>query len=182
MLLAAFFLTKSLITTKMIKDLIKNLIMRINIEGRYFMEKRKRSVIMAILRTRRVWMEHAKAVAHEMGIPDSYRMIIMYLLREPGANQKDIADFCNVTTAAINQTVKEMIATGYLEKKTDEQDRRYTKLYLTEKGREIALKLREKLRVSDEVITAAITPEKEAEMIELLDKIQECIRRDLTSC
>ena len=56
--------------------------------------------------------------------------------------------------------MKEMIATGYSEKQTDEQDRRYTKLYLTEKGREIALKLREKLRVSDEVITAAITPEK----------------------
>lgn len=146
------------------------------------MEKRKRTVMMALSRTRRAWMEHTKAVAQEMGIPDSYRAIIMYLLREPGANQKDIADFCNVTTAAINQTVKEMIATGYLEKKTDEQDRRYTKLYLTEKGREIALKLREKLRVSDEVITAAITPEKEAEMIELLDKIQECIRRDLTSC
>ena len=146
------------------------------------MEKRKKTVIMSILRTRRAWMEHAKAVAHEMGIPDSYRMIIMYLLREPGANQKDIADFANITTAAVNQTVKEMLAKGYLEKETDQNDRRYTKLFLTEKGREIAWKLREKLRISDEAITQAITPEKEAEMIELLDKIQDCIRRDLTSC
>jgi DNA-binding MarR family transcriptional regulator len=146
------------------------------------MEKRKRTVMMAIARTRRVWMDHTKALAQEIGIPDSYRMVIMYLVREPGANQKDIAEFANITTAAVNQTVKEMIANGYLEKQTDEKDRRYTKLYLTEKGREIALKLKEKLHISDEVITAAITPEKEAEMIELLDKIQECIRRDLTSC
>jgi DNA-binding MarR family transcriptional regulator len=146
------------------------------------MEKRKRTVMMAIARTRRVWMDHTKALAQEIGIPDSYRMVIMYLVREPGANQKDIAEFANITTAAVNQTVKEMIANGYLEKQTDEKDRRYTKLYLTEKGGEIALKLKEKLHISDEVITAAITPEKEAEMIELLDKIQECIRRDLTSC
>ena len=146
------------------------------------MEKRKRTVMMAIARTRRVWMDYTKALAQEIGIPDSYRMVIMYLVREPGANQKDIAEFANITTAAVNQTVKEMIANGYLEKQTDEKDRRYTKLYLTEKGREIALKLKEKLHISDEVITAAITPEKEAEMIELLDKIQECIRRNLTSC
>lgn len=146
------------------------------------MEQRKRTVMMALSRTRRAWMDHTKAVAQEMGIPDSYRLVIMYLIREPGANQKDIAEFANITTAAVNQTVKEMIANGYLEKQTDEKDRRYTKLYLTEKGREIALKLREKLHTSDEVITAAITPEKEAEMIALLDKIHDCIRRDLTSC
>ena len=146
------------------------------------MEQRKRTVMMALSRTRRAWMDHTKAVAQEMGIPDSYRLVIMYLIREPGANQKDIAEFANITTAAVNQTVKEMIANGYLEKQTDEKDRRYTKLYLTEKGREIALMLREKLHTSDEVITAAITPEKEAEMIALLDKIHDCIRRDLTSC
>lgn len=146
------------------------------------MEKRKRSVMMALSRTRRAWADHTKAVALEFGIPDSYRTIIMYLNREPGANQKNIAEFANITTAAVNQTVKEMIANGYLEKETDETDRRYTKLYLTDKGKEIAQKLREKLRISDEVITAAITPEKEAEMIELLDKIHDCIRRDLKSC
>ena len=146
------------------------------------MEKRKRSVMMAIHRTRRAWLGHMKAVAQEMGIPDSYRTIIMYLLRDPGANQKDIAEFANITTAAVNQTVKEMITNGYLKKETDEKDRRYTKLYLTEKGHEIACKLREKLQISNTVITAEISPEKEAEMIELLDKIHDCIRRDLTSC
>lgn len=146
------------------------------------MEKRKRTVMMALNRTRRAWIDHTKAVAQEIGIPDSYRTVIMYLSREPGANQKNIAEFANITTAAVNQTVKEMIANGYLKKETDETDRRYTKLYLTEKGGEIALKLREKLRISDEVITAAITPEKEAEMMELLDKIHDCIRRDLKSC
>lgn len=171
-------LTKTANTSRIIKKLIKSLIMKDGIS----MEKRKRTVMMALNKTRRAWLEHTKAVALEIGIPDSYRTVIMYLNREPGANQKDIAEFANITTAAVNQTVKEMIANGYLEKVTDEKDRRYTKLYLTDKGREISLKLREKLHISDEVITAAITPEKEAEMIELLDKIHDCIRRNLTSC
>lgn len=146
------------------------------------MEKEKRRVMMALARTRRAWLGHTKAVAQELGIPDSYRMVISYLARKTGANQKNIAEFANITTAAVNQTVKDMIADGYVEKVTDESDRRYTKLYLTPKGEAIALKLREILHHSDDVITETITPEKEAEMIELLDKIYDCIRKELSSC
>lgn len=146
------------------------------------MQNQRRTVMMAVSRTRHAWEHHVKAVAMEIGIPESYREVISFLSRHPGANQKMAADFSNVTTAAVNQTVKEMIAAGYVKKETDESDRRYTRLFLTQKGEETALKLRERLHNSDEVITAAISPEKEAEMIELLDKIHDCIRRDLISC
>lgn len=146
------------------------------------MEKENRRVMMAMARTHRAWLGHTKAVAQELGIPDSYRTVISYLYRHPGDNQKSIAEFANITTAAVNQTVKEMIADGYLEKETDKADKRYTRLFLTEKGNQTAVKLREILHHSDEVISAVITPEKEAEMVELLDKIYDCIRRDLKSC
>lgn len=146
------------------------------------MEHRKRTVMKALMRTRRAWLDHTREVARKIGIPDSYRKIIMYLDRAPGANQKNIADHADITTAAVNQIVKEMISEGYVQKEQDSADRRYTKLYLTEKGLEAAGRLREILHHSDEVITSVIGPEKEAEMIELLDKIHDCIRRDLTSC
>lgn len=146
------------------------------------MEMGKRPVMMAVARTRRAWTAHTKAVALEIGIPDSYRMVISFLSRRPGANQKEIAEFADITTAAVNQTIKEMIADGYVRKETDENDRRHTRIFLTEKGKETGIRLREILRHSDEVITAAITPEKEEEMTALLDKIYDCIRRDLSSC
>lgn len=146
------------------------------------MEQRKKTVMMAVCRTRHAWADHTKAAAMEIGISDSYRSVIAYLARQPGANQKNIAEFCNVTTAAINQTLKDMIADGYVKKETDATDRRYTKLYLTEKGDETSGRIREILHRSDEVITSVISPEKELEMIELLDKIYDCIRRDLSSC
>ena len=72
-----------------------------------------------------------------------------------------------------------MIAEGYIEKETDENDRRYTRLYLTEKGNEAALKIRERLYISDEKIASFITTEKEDEMIKLLDMITDCIRREM---
>lgn len=146
------------------------------------MENKKPSVMMAIGRTRRAWVDYTKTVALEIGIPDSYRTIISFLARHPGSNQKNIAEFADITTAAVNQTVRNMITDNYVRKETDENDKRYTRLYLTEKGEITAAKVRERLFRSDDVITAAITPEKEAEMIELLDKIYDCIRRDLSSC
>ncbi len=146
------------------------------------MQSRKRTIMMAVNRTRRAWLEHTKRIAREIGIPDSYREIISYLSRHPGANQRDVADFCNVTTAAINQTIKDMVAGEYVRKETDEADRRYTCLFLTEKGERISEAVRQRLYASDAVITAAISAEKEEEMIALLDEIYTLIRRDLMSC
>lgn len=144
--------------------------------------ERRRTLMMAMARTRRAWNNHVKEVALDIGIPDSYRTVISYLHRNPGANQRNIAEFADVTTSAINQTVKSMIEEGYLRKETDDCDKRHSKLFLTEKGEEVGEKLRARLSASDEVITALVTPEKEAELIALLDKITDCIRRDLTSC
>ena len=138
--------------------------------------ERRRTLMMAMARTRRAWTNHVKEVALEIGIPDSYRTVISYLHRNPGANQRNIAEFADVTTSAVNQTVKSMQEEGYLKKETDDCDKRHSKLFLTEKGEKIGAKLRERLSASDAVITAMVTPEKEAELIELLDKITECIR------
>lgn len=142
------------------------------------MEKKK-TLMMAVSRTRQVWKSHVKKLALEIGIPDSYREVIMFLSRKPGSNQRNIAEFAEITTSAVNQTVKSMLQEGYVRKETDECDKRNSKLFLTEKGKECALELHRQLQHSDEILTALITPEKEAEFIELLDKITDCIRRDL---
>ena len=143
------------------------------------MDNKRPTVMMAVGRTRQAWDRYNRAVALRMGVPESYTKIIMFLARRPGENQKAVAEFVGVTTAAVNQTVKEMVRAGYVEKRTDETDRRYSRLYLTARGTETAEGLRAALRRADAVITAAITPEKETEMVDLLDRIFRCIREEL---
>ena len=135
--------------------------------------------MMALSRTHKEWVNHMRKCALEVGIPDSYRTIIMFLSRNPGANQKALAEFSNKTTAAVNQTVKEMQSNGYIRMETDESDRRYTKLFLTEKGIEKSQLLRERLRKSDDIITNIIGLEKENETIALLDNIFKVIKEEL---
>ena len=113
------------------------------------------------------------------GIPESYRMVLMFLHRNPGSSQRNIAEFVGVTTSAINQVVKSMLEEEYLRKEVNPTDKRNSKLFLTEKGNQVAEKLHEKLDASDKAITAVISPEKEAEIIALLEQIADFIRKEL---
>lgn len=135
--------------------------------------------MMALSRTRKEWETHMRRCALEVGIPDSYRTVIMFLARHPGANQKEIAEFSNKTTAAVNQTVKEMQSKEYLIMETDESDRRYTRLFLTDSGKQKAELLRNRLHKSDEIITNILGAEKEDEIVELLNCITNVIKEGL---
>lgn len=137
---------------------------------------RRKTLMRAVGKARRAWEQHVREVALSAGIPESYRTVIMYLYRHPGAGQRSIAEFAEITTSAVNQTVKSMLLDGYLRKETDESDKRNSKLYLTERGEETAEKLYEKLDVSDDAITELIGAEKEAELIALLETVAAHIR------
>ena len=144
--------------------------------------KKRQTLMRAVGRARRAWDNHVKVVTQAEGIPDSYRTVLMFLLRHPGSGQRDIAEFASITTSAVNQAVKSMLEEGYLTKETDIADKRNSRLYLTEKGSTVAARVFEKLDTADDAITARIGAEKEAELIAFLDGLAEFIRKDLTEC
>ena len=133
----------------------------------------------SMAKARRAWQDHVRQIAMEEGIPESYRTVLMYLLRHPGANQRNIAEFAGITTSAVNQTVKVMLEEDYLHKETDPSDKRHSRLFLTENGAAIARRVYDRLDASDDAITAMIGAEKEAELIALLNDLTEFIRKDL---
>lgn len=140
------------------------------------------SLMRTVGKTRRIWRQYVRACALSAGIPESYRTVIMYLYHHPGAGQTDIAGYAEITTSAVNQAVKSMQAEGYLRKETDPSDRRGSQLYLTDKCIAIAEQLHRQLAQADQGITDLIGAEKEAEMIALLEKVADYIRKDMTSC
>lgn len=144
---------------------------------------RKRWTLMhGIARARCAWNDHVREISLAEGIPDSYRQVIMFLHRNPGASQRSIAEFVGVTTSAINQVVKGMQEDGYLRKEADPSDKRSSRLYLTESGEDAASRLRKKLDESDDAITAFIGAEREQELMELMHQLTDFIRKDLGKC
>ncbi len=142
------------------------------------MEKRQ-TIMRSNGRARRRWNALVRQVALKEGIPDSYRQVIMFLNHNPGASQKSIAEFSCVTTSAINQVVKSMLLEGYITKETDNNDKRGCKLYLTEKGLEIAKRLHQRLDEADNAITSFLGIDKEKELIESLEKLADFIQKEL---
>lgn len=139
-------------------------------------------LMLTIHRTHREWTNYMKKMALEIGIPDSYRLIIMYLTHHPGASQKSLSEFTQKTYAAVSQTIKEMQLAGYLTKSVNSDDQRYAQLYLTEKGMESAGRIRDKINEADRVITSVLTLEKEEEMVRWLERICETIRKGMDIC
>ncbi|MGN1059114.1 MAG: MarR family winged helix-turn-helix transcriptional regulator [Clostridia bacterium] len=139
-------------------------------------------LMLVIKQTYKVWAHYMKTLAAEAGIPDSYRMLLTFLLRHPGASQKELAAHCNITTSSISQTVKEMQLTGFLKKESDHEDQRYFKLYLTEKGTACAQALRDKIHLADKKITALLSPEREKEIIAMMEQLSDIITKELPTC
>ena len=146
-----------------------------------FLMKRK-TVMRAVGNAMRAWHCHMKAITLEVGIPDSYRPVLMYLHKHPGSGQKDIASFAEVTTSAVNQVVKRMLEDDYLRKESDSADKRSTRLFLTDKGNCAIESIKERLIASDKAVTERLGAERETELIELLDGLADYIRRDLGKC
>lgn len=141
---------------------------------------RKRWTLMhGMARTRRAWDAHMREISLSVGIPDSYRPVIMSLCRTPGVSQRSIAEFAEVTTSAINQVVKSMLAEGYLYKESDTSDKRSCKLYLTEKGEDAACRIRKKLDEADDAITAFVGSEHEKELTDFLHQLTDFIQKEL---
>ena len=74
--------------------------------------------------------------------------------------------------------LKHTLAADYLRKEADETDKRRSRLYLTEKGDNAAERMRQSFEDRDERITAALTPEKEEELIGLLDRTRACLEEE----
>ena len=142
--------------------------------------KKRRTLMRAIAKVRRAWKSYVRELTLAEGIPDAYRTVLLFLVWHPGANQRNIAEFADITTSAINQAVKNMLEEGYLRKEVDSSDKRNTKLYLTEKGANVAEKLLQKMDTSDDAITAMVGKEREDELIAFLEQLADFIRKDLS--
>ena len=124
------------------------------------MEPKRRTAMMAVGMTHFVWEKCNRTAAARLGVPESYLKLILFVSRNPGAGQK------------------EMLAAGLLQKEADATDKRRTHLYLTEKGADLSARMKRSFEDRDARITAALTPEKERELISLLAKVRACLEEE----
>ena len=139
---------------------------------------KEKPLMLMVRQLDRAWRERLRKIAAEAGVPDPYARILAHLYRNPGASQKDLSEHTQKTYAAISQTVKEMLREDFVRRETDSEDQRYAKLYLTDKGQDYALRMREEIDKAEQRVRQALPAVKETEIAELLEQLYEAVRKE----
>lgn len=90
---------------------------------------------------------------------------LLALSRAGGMSQSELADALHVSRPTVTVMLQKLEAAGAVERRTDEHDQRVTRLYLTQRGVELAERMR---AVHAEVINNTIGRLSETDRLELL--------------
>ena len=112
-----------------------------------------------------------------LGLHRSQHMMLVYLQRcaEP-PTQKKIAQEFEISAAAVAVTLGKLEAAGYVTRQTGETDSRCKRVMLTEQGREILKKTRERFREADACAFRGFSSQDIAQMRAFLLRMKENLR------
>lgn len=74
----------------------------------------------------------------ELGISSGQHDFFLVIARNEGISQKEICDHLYVDKSTTAKAVRNLVDKGYIYNKQIEHDKRFSSLYLTEKGRQAA--------------------------------------------
>ena len=117
-------------------------------------------------------LTHEKVKSFAPPIPRSCRMIMMHLARQDNVTQLDLVHATRLKPPTVSVCLQKMEAEGLVIRRTDEQDMRVTRVFLTEKGREIDSQVISKIREHELHVSDCLTPDEQQTLISLLTKIR----------
>ncbi|HWQ77650.1 MAG TPA: MarR family transcriptional regulator [Anaerovoracaceae bacterium] len=98
-------------------------------------------------------------------------LILLTLLRNGGLRQEDLACGLKIDKGSIAKSIKKLEDAAYVERKTDSDDKRAYKVYLTQKAVDIMPKVKESIRIWEDHLTADFTEDEKTMMTHLLSKM-----------
>ena len=96
---------------------------------------------------------------------------LLILKDKDGINQNRISEELGYDKAMTTRTLAKLINIGYLDRIKDDDDFRANKIYLTEKGKNISVKVREKTAELVQLITLDLNEDEKEITIDSLNKI-----------
>lgn len=131
----------------------------------------ERKPFMAINALSHIFHSSIRDLGEAQGLNESYRNLLFHLSREDGVTQLDLSRMTHLKPPTISVTLTKMEAEGYIERKTDENDRRAVRVFLTEKGKAFESASRKLVKSLDARSLEGMSDEEVATLMELLDRI-----------
>jgi DNA-binding MarR family transcriptional regulator len=120
----------------------------------------------------RLLRQEADRRARQHGMTRAQWVILFWLERQPGLSQKELAEILEVEPITVARLVDRLEARGMVERRADPKDRRIWRLHLCPPADPVLADLHAEVADMHRVVTAQITPETEAAMIEGLQRMK----------
>lgn len=102
------------------------------------------------------------------GIGSGQYIFLINIHKNEGMSQKELSKLVTIDKTTTAKAVKKLEDEGYIYREQDEEDKRYHKLYLTQKGKEFIPTLQEILRSITETLTSGMSDKQHEQTIESL--------------
>jgi DNA-binding MarR family transcriptional regulator len=107
------------------------------------------------------------------GMKASYRQLLRPLSTKDGVTQLDLVRVTKLKAPTISTTLRNMETDGLVRRETDKEDARATRVYITEKGREIDKKIRSSNVRLERSFLSGLSEDEKEQLTSLLNKIKE---------
>lgn len=99
-------------------------------------------------------------------------LMLQHLNKKDGLSQKELAEKLFVKPSTITVMINRMEAANYVRRETDMEDKRITRIMITEKGKEAFIKVEEVRKELEREALQSLTEEEKKELKRLLLKIK----------
>ena len=140
-------------------------------------ESKLNEAINMMIKTNHMHKALIDSTVSTLGIHRTQHRILMQLARcEKLPSQKELADYLDITPAAVTGALKKIEQDGYVER-TLGQDNRYNELKITEKGRALVAKIRKLFSEAYSLIFDGFSEEELDNYISYLGRLQTNIKK-----
>lgn len=108
----------------------------------------------------------------------SGRLILMELAKRDGRTQLDLVKATHLKAPTISVALQKLEHEGIVHRKPDEYDLRATRVFLTEKGRELDNKIKKRIQDEEAQAMVNLTDSESETLIRLLGKIKQNLTND----
>ena len=101
------------------------------------MKFEEKNIMMLIHDIAKGFRDKMRSKSEALGLVDAYRPILFALDRKDGCTQLDIVNFTKLKAPTISLTLQKMEASGLISRVENDNDKRITNIFITEKGKEV---------------------------------------------
>lgn len=104
-------------------------------------------------------------------IGSGQQFFLLHIHRQPGINQFELGHLDHYDKGTTARAVKKLEEQGYIVRKTDENDHRIIKLFITKKGEDVVMLISEILKNWHEILCQGIDEDEREQAATLMGKI-----------